>query len=94
MAYATTNPPALILSSLAGTASSLWSYKSADASTVVDGDGYFSDADDLGMAVGDMVFVTDTDTQLTTMHVVLSITAGGAADLGDGTTVGDSTDSD
>jgi hypothetical protein len=84
----------LILSSLGGTGASLWAYESADAGTVVDGDGYFSDGDDLGMKVGDIVFVTDTDTQLTTSHVVLSVTAGGAADLGDGTTIGDSTDSD
>lgn len=96
MAYSTSNPPKLLVPSFTdGTSfASLWTYASTDASTVVDGDGYISDGDALGMKVGDLVLVNDTDSNLTTMHVVLSVTAGGAADLGDGTTVGDSTDSD
>jgi len=92
MAYDTANPPQIMAQLVTG--KKIWSYADGDAGTVVDGDGYFTDGDDLGMEVGDLMFVEDTDTQLTTMHVVLSVTAGGAADLGDGTTVGSSTDSD
>jgi hypothetical protein len=72
----------------------MWAYESADAAAVVDASGYITDADDLGMQVGDLVFSVDTDTLLTSMHVVITVTAGGAADLGDGTTVGLNTNSD
>ena len=95
MAYSTSAPPQLLIGAFtAGNHPSIWTYESTDAAAVADTDGYITNADDLGMKVGDMVLVTDTDTRLTTMHVVLSVTAGGAADLGDGTTVGLATDTD
>jgi hypothetical protein len=95
MTYSTSNPPQLLSQGIGfATGLRVWAYASADASTVVDGDAYFSNGDALGMKAGDLVLVNDTDTNLTTMHVVLSVASGGAADLGDGTTVGDSTDSD
>lgn len=94
MAYSTATPPQLLLPSLNDQSPSIWTYTSGDAASVVRVDGYITDADDLGMKVGDIVFVQDTDTYLTTSHVVLTVTAGGAADLGDETTIGDSTNSD
>lgn len=71
----------------------IWVYASTDASTVVDGLNYFTDALELGMKVGDLVFVQDIDTYLTTSHVVLAVIAAGA-DLGDGTTIGTATNTD
>lgn len=100
MAYSTSNPPIPLLSVPASQGSSdetftIWLYKDADASTTVDGDGYFTNGQLLGMRAGDLVIVQDTDTYLTTMHAVLSLsTSDDSVDLGDGTTVGDSTDSD
>ena len=94
MAYSTTNPPQCVLPSLNDQSASIWTYGSADAAALVQVDGYFTDADDLGMKVGDLVFSRDTDTQLTSSMVVITVTAGGAADLGDATTIGDSTNSD
>ena len=96
MAYVTTNPPKLELSTFNASGTSIWSYKSTDAAAVVDGDGYITNADDLGMKVNDLVFVTDTDASppIVTSHRVATVTAGGAADLSDtgatlGSTVGD-----
>lgn len=88
MAYDPSNPPGLVSRAPLYGAYQRWAYQSPDADTVVRAAGYFSNAKDLGMKVGDIVFVTDTDTQLTTSHVVLSISAAGAADLGDGTVIG------
>jgi len=93
MAYATTNPPILVSRGIAGYGN-VWHYSSADAAATVDGDGYITDGDALGMKVNDMVLVVDTATPLVTSHRVASVTSGGAADLADGTTIGSTTDSD
>ena len=96
MAYATSNQPKLGLSGFNASGLSIWFYESTDAAGVVDADGYITDGDDLGMKLGDLVFVTDTDAspRIMTSHIVASVTAGGAVDLSDlGATMG-STDSD
>lgn len=70
MAYATTNPPAMI-SDRIGTGGALWFYQSTDVSTDVDASGYFTDGYYLGMKVGDVVFVVETDNSyLLTIHSV------------------------
>jgi len=89
MAYAVTNPPALIgIGPLTG-AGKLWYYTSTDVATDVDASGYFTNGDDLGMEVNDIVFVCDTDTgPVTTIHRVTAVTAGGAATVsGTGLTI-------
>ena len=96
MAYATTNPPNLIVCGFNAASQSIWSYESTDAAAVVDGDGYITNGDALGLKVNDLVLVTDTDATppVMTSHRVHSVTAGGACDLTDlGATLG-STDSD
>lgn len=90
MTYATSNPPALMFAAFGGVGPSVWQYKSTDASTAVDAAGYIANAGSLGMKVGDLVFVTDSDASpiIVTTHVVTAITSG-AADLSDlGATVG------
>ena len=78
MAYAVTLPPALIVAPIAG-AGRLWLYRSLDVATDVDAVGYFTNGDELGMKVGDIVIVTDTDApNVTTLHRVITATAGGA----------------
>ncbi len=96
MSYATTNPPNLILSGFNADSISFWSYESTDDAATVDGDGYITNADALGLKVNDLVFVTDTDASppIVTSHRVHAVTAGGAADLSDtgatmGSTAGD-----
>ena len=95
MAYDTANPPQLVMGALGGTGSQVWSYRSTDASTVVDAAGYITNGGNLGMRVGDIVIVTDTDASppAVTIHGVNSVstTAPGAVDLTDAYT---NTDSD
>jgi hypothetical protein len=74
-------------------AGNLWQYRSTELGTAVDGAGYFTNAKDLGMKVGDMVLVYEsTNVALRTMVVVTVSSTG--ADLSDGTTVGSTTNSD
>ena len=82
MAYVTTNPPQQVWHSLGSGGRSGWYYASTDPSTDVDAVDYFSNGDDLGMRVGDIVYVVDTDTGPTaTLHSVSAVTAGGAATI-------------
>ncbi len=79
MAYATTNPPQLLVPGM-GDGLSLWSYASTDVHTDVDAADYFSDGAALGMKVNDTVIVTKTDATIgATIHTVTVVTAGGAA---------------
>lgn len=79
MAYATTNPPHLLIGGV-GDGKSLWIYTSEDVHTDVDATDYFSNGDALGMKVGDVVIVSkSTATIGTTLHYVSAVTAGGAA---------------
>jgi hypothetical protein len=92
MAYSTSNPPALSPSGPLTGAGRKWIYKSTDAASVARVSGYFSNAKNLGMQVGDIVEVHDTDASpyIVTTHVVSAINATtGAADLSDvGATLG------
>lgn len=93
MTYSTANQPRLIGGSL-NVGPRLWLYNSTDASATVDGAGYFTDAYTLGMRAGDQVIVVNTTSKITTWHYVVSCTAAAGADLGDGTTIGSSTNTD
>ena len=82
MAYATTNPPALRSQRVGSTPGGAdWSYASADALATVVGADYITDAEDLGMQVGDDVSVFDTNLAITSHTFVKSIDAAGAATL-------------
>lgn len=73
MTYATSNPPAATSQTLTG--ASIWTYKSADAIATVDGAGYFTNGGDLGMKVGDVVFIVDTANGLTTISQVSTVSS-------------------
>lgn len=80
MSYSTSNPPALKSASPLTGAGQTWVYRSTDVATDVDAADYFSNGHALGMKVGDIVEVCDTDTSTTmTFHRVTAVTAGGAA---------------
>jgi hypothetical protein len=69
-----------------GAGGAMWCYKSTDAATVVRVAGYITNAAKLGMQVGDIVWVHDTDASpyTVTLHIVSAINATtGAADLSD-----------
>jgi|TARA_R110000851_G_scaffold9579_1_gene35536 hypothetical protein len=80
MAYATTNPPALKTQRVGSTlGQATWAYQSVDAAAVVNGASYFADGDALGMQVGDVVEILDTDAPLVTLAFVSAVVADGAA---------------
>ena len=81
MAYAATNPPALLSQSV-GAAPALWIYSSTDVHTDVDASDYFSNGAALGMRVNDVVIVVKTTATIgATLHSVETVTAGGAASI-------------
>lgn len=94
MTYATSNPPMLITQPVGGGAGKWWLYRSTDGAATVDGANYFTNGGTLGMAVGDIVIVIDTDASpvISTLHQV-SATGDGTTDLNDLTTI-TQTDSD
>ncbi len=89
MAYATSNPPRLMLSGIgSSTSPQIWWYRSTDAAATVDAANYITNGGDLGLRVGDVMYVTDTDASppITTLHQV-SATGNGTTDLNDLTTI-------
>ena len=93
MSYSTSNPPALVSMAPLTAAGKLWLYSSTDPTATVDGAGYITNAGQLGMKVGDIVWNRETDTDLLYCHIVktISSTAPGAADLTDGVQIGSGT---
>lgn len=78
MAYDTSAPPIRLIPSRDGSAPAVWSYISADVHTDVDATDYFSNAASLGMKVGDIVFVAESDNSYaTTVHSVAAIDSSG-----------------
>ena len=69
MAYSTSNGPGLLLGTLAGHFR-IWCYVSADAEATFDDTDYITNASDLGMQTGDVVFVLDTTNSLSTLAQV------------------------
>jgi hypothetical protein len=94
MAYDTANPPALVQQPVGGGAGKVWLYRSTDGAGDVDAAGYITNGLQLGMTVGDLVWVIDTNASpvVTTLHQVSAVSAAGT-DLNDLTTI-TQTDSD
>jgi hypothetical protein len=88
MTYSTSNPPVLVTQALNGGAGKIWVYRSDDQASDVDAANYFTNGGSLGMAIGDLVYVIDTDASpvITTLHQV-SATGDGTTDLNDLTTI-------
>lgn len=95
MAYSTSNPPELVTSNISGS-HQRWMYTTADAAATVDASGYITNGGALGMNVGDLVEVIDTNLGIITEHRVVTVSATypGAVNLSDGVVVGSSTNSD
>lgn len=93
MAYSTTNPPSLTSVAPLTGAGQVWQYRSTELGSAVDAAGYFTNAQALGMRVGDMVLVYESTNVVFRSHVVLTVSSTGA-DLSDGATMGSTTNSD
>lgn len=76
MAYVTTNPPVCMVNH---PNNSIWHYSSTDNVATVTAADYFSNGDALGMKVGDLVIIYDSDAPDGGIAFVTSVTAGGAA---------------
>lgn len=81
MAYSTSLPPCLLVARIGGSAPAIWSYQSIDAIAAVRGATYITNAQDLGMKVGDIVFSYENDQTapgLASVSVVGTVTSSGA----------------
>ena len=94
MAYATSNPPVLVVPGGMDGRNKLWFYRSVDAATLVRVSGYITNGWDLGMRSGDLLIQVDTDAAPISMQLMIVTSAvAGTVDLSDGLAV-TATDSD
>lgn len=86
MPYSTSAPPRLIAGGLTG--GNTWYYTSTDAATAVRVSGYFTNGYDLGMRVGDIVFMVDSDASPTAAQIfVVNAASPTAVDVSDGVAI-------
>jgi hypothetical protein len=93
MTYSTSTPPVLVVQGGVGNQfPAIWAYNTTDTATTVDASGYITNGKALGMKVGDIVIVTETDASppVVTSHRVVSVSSTwpGAVDLADGVSLG------
>lgn len=69
MAYSVANPPFVIAQGIGGSGR-MWGYVSADAEGTFDDTDYFTNARDLGMQTGDLIYIRDTGNGLATIAQV------------------------
>lgn len=83
MSYSVSNPPRLVIQSIAGPR--VWMYSSVDPGSAVQVSGYITNGGSLGMKVGDLVYAVDSDTAnyVWTAYSVATVSATypGAVDL-------------
>lgn len=70
MAYSLTNPPQLVAQGVGGKGG-IWLYKSVNAESDLDDTDFISNAADLGMVDGDIVFMVDQSTPASLLGRVL-----------------------
>lgn len=68
MSYSTSNPPTLTSQAIAGLR--IWTYSSTDTENEFDDTDYITNADDIGMVTGDIVFAFDSTNSLTSVGQV------------------------
>lgn len=85
MAYSTGAPPACVVRSTDGSSPSIWHYRSTDSIDTVAGSGYISNATNLGMRLGDIVYVVESDSGYVLATMVVAGITSGAATLTDNT---------
>lgn len=87
--------PRLVRQAVSEQTNRVWAMEGTDPVATVQVTGYITNGKDLGMKVGDRVEYLDTNLNITSSLVVESVNATtGAVDLGDGTTIGSTTNSD
>jgi hypothetical protein len=80
MTYATSNPPRCVAQSVGANGGDLWVYKDGDSLDDVSDVNYISNAADIGLKAGDVVFhVDETDSVTNTLTAVAHRTSGTAS---------------
>jgi len=97
MTYAVTNAPIAFMSipytdGVSDLSKTFWLYIDGDAAATVQVTGYFTNAADLGMKDGDLLFHYDTGNKIWNTYTVLI--SGTTYDVGNATAIGSGTDSD
>jgi hypothetical protein len=92
MSYSTSNPPQLLIQGIDNSVGpKIWTLSGTDADTTVDGSGYITNAGQLGMKKGDIVFYTKTDASPIANFIFnvtsISTTSPYAADLSNSTAI-------
>lgn len=82
MAYNTAYPPVLIAPSPGGSSPQVWAYTSTDPISTVLGAGYFSNAVNVGLKVGDVILYAETDNGYASATLVIASIAAGAGSAG------------
>jgi hypothetical protein len=86
MAYSTSNPPWLVTKAIGSTAGApgraCWQYASTHVQAVAAATGFFTDGKDLGMTLGDSVYVIGSNTTTgglgpMSIHIVSAVTSTG-----------------
>lgn len=81
MAYSASNPPGKLVERLGG-GPAMWVYSSTDAiATIVADADYFTNADDLGMVMGDLLWVVNTTASLSSLGQITTIAADGSTTI-------------
>ena len=76
MAYSTSSPPIRVTGGI--DAVNQWLYKSADSAATVKAANYITNAQDLGMKVGDAIIILDTATPAATLAIVSAVASTGS----------------
>lgn len=88
MAYATSNPPVLVVPGGNDGRNKVWFYRSVDAATLVRVSGYFTNGFDLGMRTGDLLIQVDTDASPLAMQLmIVNAASASVTDVSDGLAV-------
>lgn len=94
MAYDTANPPALVFATV-GSGRKTFVYSSTHVAADIDTASFITNGYHLGMRVGDILLHQPTSTGgIATTHRVITASSSGPVDLGDGTTIGSTTNTD
>ena len=92
MAYTTTNPPQLagwgpLTSQSTVIGARLWVYSSSDSAGTVTAANYFTNAGQLGLKIGDILFIYDSTNKQTNTSLILTV--GSTTDtMSSGTVIG------
>ena len=78
MAYSTSNPPALtswgpLTAESTVLGGRTWHYQSSDSAGTVEASNYFTNAGQLGLKIGDVMFIYDSTNKITSVSHIITV---------------------